>query len=231
MRSVGGTLGIWDEQRRAHRLHPRPDDLHRDEAFGPDRQPRPVESARCSRPRFERLQPLFPATDLHGVRIRTRCRLPSNRFRASGSIYAMTFGSTIYFRDELDEHNPAQLVHLIHEARSRRSGAALRRRAGLRLRVRPGVPRRRRPTAGIHRRSDRLPPQPARGRGLLVRAPVPRRRGRVGPTSSRSATPERGGGHARWPSRLRVTAAGSCSSSRRPTATAHDIGRPGLATR
>jgi len=49
------------------------------------------------------------------VRVRMRCRLPSNRFHERGSIYAMTFGSTIYFRDELDEQNPAQLVHLIHE--------------------------------------------------------------------------------------------------------------------
>jgi len=27
----------------------------------------------------------------------------------------MTFGNTIYFRDELDEHNPQNLVKLIHE--------------------------------------------------------------------------------------------------------------------
>ena len=64
---------------------------------------------------IDRLQPLFPTVDLRDVRIKTRCRLPSNRFRESGSIYAMTFGSTIYFRDELDEQNPRHLVHLIHE--------------------------------------------------------------------------------------------------------------------
>ena len=62
-----------------------------------------------------RLKPLFPDLDLAAVRVRTRCRLPSNRFRPTGSIYAMTFGYTIYWRDELDEGNPVDLVKLIHE--------------------------------------------------------------------------------------------------------------------
>jgi hypothetical protein len=62
-----------------------------------------------------RLKPLFPDLDLENVKVRTRCRLPSNRFRPTGSIYAMTFGYTIYWRDELDETKPDDLVKLIHE--------------------------------------------------------------------------------------------------------------------
>ena len=62
-----------------------------------------------------RLKPLFPHLDLENVKVRTRCRLPSNRFRPTGSIYAMTFGYTIYWRDELDETKPDDLVKLIHE--------------------------------------------------------------------------------------------------------------------
>ncbi len=62
-----------------------------------------------------RLKPLFPQLDLAMIRVRTRCRLPSNQFRQTGSIYAMTFGYTIYWRDELDETKPVDLVKLIHE--------------------------------------------------------------------------------------------------------------------
>ena len=62
-----------------------------------------------------RLQPWFPALDLHTVRVSTRCRLPPNRFREAGHIFAMTFGSTIYWRDELDERDPNDLVRLMHE--------------------------------------------------------------------------------------------------------------------
>jgi hypothetical protein len=62
-----------------------------------------------------RLKTLFPELDLTKVQVRTRCRLPSNRFRQTGSIYAMTFGYTIYWRDELDETKPDDLVKLIHE--------------------------------------------------------------------------------------------------------------------
>jgi hypothetical protein len=62
-----------------------------------------------------RLRPVFPAVDLDAVRVHTRCRLPSNRFRPDGSIYAMTFGTAIFWRDDLDADDPEQLVRLIHE--------------------------------------------------------------------------------------------------------------------
>jgi hypothetical protein len=62
-----------------------------------------------------RLKPLFPDLDLTKITVRTRCRLPSNRFRQTGSIYAMTFGYSIFWRDELDESNSLNLVQLIHE--------------------------------------------------------------------------------------------------------------------
>lgn len=62
-----------------------------------------------------RLQPWFPELDLGTVRVRTVCRLPPNRFQERGHIYAMTFGSTIYWRDELDEDDPGDLVRLMHE--------------------------------------------------------------------------------------------------------------------
>ena len=62
-----------------------------------------------------RLKPLFPDLDLTKITVRTRCRLPSNRFRQTGSIYAMPFGYSIFWRDELDETNPLNLVQLIHE--------------------------------------------------------------------------------------------------------------------
>jgi hypothetical protein len=62
-----------------------------------------------------RLKPLFPELALENIRIRTGCRLPSNRFRQSGSIYAMTFGYSIFWRDDLDENDPLSLVQLIHE--------------------------------------------------------------------------------------------------------------------
>ncbi len=62
-----------------------------------------------------RVKPLFPDLDLDAVRIRTSCRLPPNKFQNSGSIYAMTFGNTIYWRDEFNEDDPIDLVKLIHE--------------------------------------------------------------------------------------------------------------------
>jgi hypothetical protein len=61
------------------------------------------------------LAELFPSVDVEAIVIRTGCRLPANRFQPSGSIYAMTFGSTIYWRDDLDESDPGDLVRLIHE--------------------------------------------------------------------------------------------------------------------
>lgn len=61
------------------------------------------------------LQSIFPDLDVGAIRVRTECRLPANRFQPTGSIYAMTFGNTIYWRDDLDESDPVQLVKLIHE--------------------------------------------------------------------------------------------------------------------
>jgi hypothetical protein len=62
------------------------------------------------------LRGLFPDLDVSQIRVRRGCRLPANRFNEGGSIYAMTFGNTIYWRDkELDESDPADLVKLIHE--------------------------------------------------------------------------------------------------------------------
>jgi len=62
-----------------------------------------------------RLGPLFPDLDLAKIVVRTRCRLPSNQFQQTGSIYAMTFGYSIFWRDDLDEQDPDDLVKLIHE--------------------------------------------------------------------------------------------------------------------
>jgi len=64
---------------------------------------------------IEVLAPWFPELDLTTVRVRESCRLPPNRFDTQGHIYAMTFGSTLYFRDQLDEDDPVELVHLAHE--------------------------------------------------------------------------------------------------------------------
>ncbi len=62
------------------------------------------------------LQSIFPDLDASSIRIRTRCRLPANRFQPTGSIYAMTFGTSMYWRDDLDESDPRDLVRIIHEA-------------------------------------------------------------------------------------------------------------------
>ncbi|MDJ0767186.1 MAG: hypothetical protein QNJ12_00275 [Ilumatobacter sp.] len=61
------------------------------------------------------MRELFPELDVNAIRVRTRCRLPSNRFSQTGSIYGMTFGYTIYWRDNLDEDDPTDLVKLVHE--------------------------------------------------------------------------------------------------------------------
>ena len=61
------------------------------------------------------LSPWFPDLDLADVGMRTRCRLPPNRFDTTGSIYAMTFGTTIYWRDEFDPDDAVDLVKLAHE--------------------------------------------------------------------------------------------------------------------
>lgn len=62
-----------------------------------------------------RLAPEFPDLDLGDVRIRTRCRLPANRFDRTGSVYAMTFGNTIYWRGDVDFETPRDLARLVHE--------------------------------------------------------------------------------------------------------------------
>lgn len=114
IRALGGALGLWSpyaapvgeqlgatiytETKRAAGIA----NVHR--------RARPLRDATVVR-----LGPLFPHLDLATVRVRTRCRLPANRFRGSGSTYAMTFGPTVYFRDELDEERPTDLVKLIHE--------------------------------------------------------------------------------------------------------------------
>jgi hypothetical protein len=111
---VGDTLGVWER-----RVEPIGCVLGRAVYRETKRSAQIVNVARRSRPLQQatvaRLRPLFPGLDLGEVRVRTRCRLPANRFHPSGSIYAMTFGSTIYWRDELDERHPDQLVRLIHE--------------------------------------------------------------------------------------------------------------------
>lgn len=70
---------------------------------------------RLNRATTDLLAPWFPQLDLSSVRIRTSCRLPSNRFDTTGHIYATTFGTTIYWRDAFDEDDPVELVHLAHE--------------------------------------------------------------------------------------------------------------------
>ena len=99
-RSVGCTLGkaIYGETKRSAQIV---------NAARPRRALRPATKTL--------LRQLFPDLDVDQIRVRTKCRLPSNRFHRTGSIYAMTFGSTIYWRDELDEGNPRDLVKLIHE--------------------------------------------------------------------------------------------------------------------
>ena len=62
------------------------------------------------------LRKIFPDLDVDQIRVRRGCRLPANRFDKSGSTYAMTFGYSIYWRDEvLDEDDPVDLVKMIHE--------------------------------------------------------------------------------------------------------------------
>ncbi len=113
-RAVGGALGVWHE-----RAVPLGCSVGRAVFKETKRSAQIANIGRASRPllptTIERIAPLYPHVDLSAVRVRTRCRLPSNKFHTTGSVYAMTFGSTIYFRDELDEHDPSQLVHLIHE--------------------------------------------------------------------------------------------------------------------
>lgn len=114
VRSVGDALGISKRQ-----IVPVGCGLGRSVFAETKRSAQIVNITRSRRPlqpaTITRLKPLFPELDLATIRVRTRCRLPSNQFRQTGSIYAMTFGYTIYWRDELDETNPVDLVKLIHE--------------------------------------------------------------------------------------------------------------------
>lgn len=97
---VGCSMGriVYRETRRSARVA---------NALRPRQQLRPATKAM--------LGGLFPELDVGRIRIRTRCRLPSNRFNRTGRIYGMTFGYTIYWRGELDEDDPGHLVKLIHE--------------------------------------------------------------------------------------------------------------------
>ncbi len=114
VRLVAGALGVWDQ-----RVLPVGCTLGRT-IYRETRRSAMI--ANLHRPRrrlgdttVRRLQHLYDDIDLRTVRVRSHCRLPANQFRPTGSIYAMTFGSTVYFRDQLDESNPSHVVHLIHE--------------------------------------------------------------------------------------------------------------------
>ena len=114
VRSVGDALGI-----KKRRVVPVGCMLGQSVIAEAKRAAQIVNFMRRSRPlrstTIERLKPLFADLDIENVKVRTRCRLPSNHFRETGTIYAMTFGYTIYWRDELDESKPDDLVKLIHE--------------------------------------------------------------------------------------------------------------------
>lgn len=114
VRAVGAALGIAER-----RLAPLGCALGRSVYRESRRAAQVVNALRPRRPlsatTIARVQPWFPELDLRAVRIRERCRLPPNRFRERGRVYAMTFGSTIYWRDELDERDPNDLVRLMHE--------------------------------------------------------------------------------------------------------------------
>jgi hypothetical protein len=113
-RTLADTLGIWER-----RVGPVGCSLGRSIYRETKRSAQLANLTRRRRPllpgTIARLRPLFPDVDLERVRVRTRCRLPANEFRQRGSIYAMTFGHTIYWRDDLDEREPRDLVKLIHE--------------------------------------------------------------------------------------------------------------------
>ncbi len=113
IRSVGEALGVWQRTTDVGCSLGRV-------AFRETK--RSAEIVNLRRPRRGLLLPtqqmlgeLFPDLDVSKIRIRDKCRLPANRFKPTGSIYAMTFGYTIYWRDELDEQSPRDLVKLIHE--------------------------------------------------------------------------------------------------------------------
>ncbi len=113
IRGLGNALGVWKpvtslgcslgktvyrETKRATRLA----NLAR-----PLRRLRPETAAT--------LAVLFPELDIDRIRYKTGCRLPPNRFRETGSIYAMTFGYTVYWRGSFDESDPGDFVNFVHE--------------------------------------------------------------------------------------------------------------------
>jgi len=83
------------------------------EAANRTHEPRPL------KPRTQAMmREIFPDLDVENIRLLTGCRLPANRFKKSGSIYAMAFGYTIYWRDTaFDEDDAHTLVKLIHEVK------------------------------------------------------------------------------------------------------------------
>jgi hypothetical protein len=114
VRLVADAVGVWDR-----RVSPAGCTLGRTIYRETKRSAQIANVHRRHRPLLDttvdRLQRLYDGVDLRSVRVRTRCRLPANQFRPTGSIHAMTFGTTIYFRDELDEADPMHVVRLIHE--------------------------------------------------------------------------------------------------------------------
>ena len=126
VRSIGEALGLWKP-----RAMPMGCSIGR-AAFRETKRTAQLANLTRSReplqqPTQAMLRKLFPDLDVSQIRVRRGCRLPANRFDKRGSIYAMTFGNSIYWRDDvLDENDPGDLVKLIHEVmhveQSRRLG-------------------------------------------------------------------------------------------------------------
>lgn len=115
IRSIGEALGLWKP-----RAVPIGCSIGKVAFRETKRSAQLANLTRPSEPLQERTQAMlrkhFPDLDVGQIRVRRRCRLPANRFDERGSIYAMTFGNSIYWRDAvLDEDDPADLVKLIHE--------------------------------------------------------------------------------------------------------------------
>jgi hypothetical protein len=114
LRNVGDALGIWTSH-----IEPVGCTLGRSVYRETKRSAQVANFQRRSRPltsaTIERLGDLFPDIDLEAVRVREHCRLPPNRFQETGSIYAMTFGTTMLWRAALDESDSGDLVRLMHE--------------------------------------------------------------------------------------------------------------------
>ncbi len=117
VRWIGGTLGISPERadkagcvagrigvKQTKRLA---------ELANRNLTPRPLEQRTQ-----QMLREIFPELDVENIRLRTGCRLPANSFKKTGSIYGMTFGYDIYWRNQvLNENDAHQLVMLIHEVK------------------------------------------------------------------------------------------------------------------